>query len=779
MFVENQSGRKIKKLRTDNGLEFCSNEFDGSCKNMGIGRHKTVPKTPQQNGVAERMNRTILERVRCMLILSGLPKMFWAEASVTACYLINRCPSAAIDFKTPIEARTGKNAKYDHLRTFGCVCYAHMKQDKLDPRARKCIFLGYPEGVKGYKLMSIEPGNHQRFFISRDVKFDEEKVYKDVIKSKMSVENSESMQFQVELEADKRDQAAMEHDLTEGEELTDEEMHTQEEEHSEYLLTRDRQRRQIRPPDRFGFADIVHYALVVAENEGDEPLTYEDAMKSENREDWKRAMYEEMESLQKNDTWILIMKPTGQRLVGCRWIFKYKEGIQGVEKARFKARLVARGFTQREGIDYNEIFSPVVKHTSIRMLLSLVATEDLELEQLDVKTAFLHGDLEEDICMSQPRGFEVQGKEDHVCLLKKSLYGLKQSPRQWYKKFDEFVLKIGFKRSAYDSCVYVRRSKALVYLLLYVDDMLIASKDSGEINKVKLLLSKEFDMKDLGPARKILGIEIVRDKNKRVLKLSQGGYINKVLKKYGFIEVKTVSTPMGQHFKLSHDQAPRSDEENEIMSKIPYTSVVGSIMYIMVCTRPDLSHAVSIVSRYMSDPGTEHWNAVKWIVRYLKGTSNSGLIYGKASEGSGVIGFVDSDYAGDLDSRRSQTGFVFQLNNCTISWKANLQSVVALSTTEAEYMASTKAVKEAIWLKGLSREFGVDQQSVPLMCDSQSALHLSKNQVFHERTKHIDVRLHFIRDIISEGKVNLQKISTEDNPADMLTKALTIAKFKH
>ena len=244
-------------------------------------------------------------------------------------------------------------------------------------------------------------------------------------------------------------------------------------------------------------------------------------------------------------------------------------------------------------------------------------------------------------------------------------------------------------------------------------------------------------------------------------------------------DVKTVNTPIGQHFKLSQHQSPSGMQEEEYMSKIPYTNLVGSLMYLMICTRPDLCHGVSIVSRYMSNPGLEHWQAVKWIVKYLKGSSTVGLVYGANTKTVDIEGFVDSDYAGDLDSRRSQTGYVFQLRGCTISWKANLQSTVALSTTEAEYMACTEAVKEAIWLKGIAREMGIDQKSVTLHCDSQSALHLSKNQVFHERTKHIDVRLHFIRDIISEGKVEMAKICTEENPADMLTKVLPTSKFRH
>ncbi|GJV68730.1 retrovirus-related pol polyprotein from transposon TNT 1-94 [Tanacetum coccineum] len=300
-------------------------------------------------------------------------------------------------------------------------------------------------------------------------------------------------------------------------------------------------------------------------------------------------MKEEMNSLKKNHTWELVDQPPGQQLVSYKWLYKIKEGIEGVQKPRYKARMVARGFTQRVGIDYNEVFSPVVRHTSIRVILSLTACKDYKLEQLDVKMAFLHGNLEETIYMRQPPGFE-EGTGNKVCLLKKSLYGLKQSPRQWYKRFDVYMISNGFSRIIYDSCVYFKEFAPgmYIYLLLYVDDMLIACKSKYEIKYTKGLLRKEFDLKELGPARKILGMEIVRDK--------------------------------------------------------------GSLMYLMVCTRLDIAYVVSIVSRYLANPGKTHWEAVKWILKYLKGTADVGLVYGRdQGKHADVDSFMDADYAKDPD----------------------------------------------------------------------------------------------------------------------------------
>jgi hypothetical protein len=373
--------------------------------------------------------------------------------------------------------------------------------------------------------------------------------------------------------------------------------------------------------------------------------------------------------------------------------------------------LVAKGYSQQKGVDYEEIFSPVVRHTSNRTVLALVAHYDMALEQMDVKTAFLHGDLEEQIYMEQPEGFSQPRQEHLVCKLKKSLYGLKQSPRQWYKRFDSYMIKIGYMRCEYDCCVYVKSldDGSFIFLLLYVDDMLIAAKSIVEVNKLKVLLSKEFDMRDLGTAKKILGMEIRRDRDAKKLRLSQAGYVKKVLERFSMENAKPVSTPLANHFRLSTSQCPKTVEETEDMSKVPYASAVGCLMYAMVCTRLDLAHAMSVVSKYMANPGKQHWNAIKWIFRYLKGTTDYGITFVRQKSDLSVVGYVDADYAGDLDDRRSTTSYVFTLTGGPICWKSMIQSMVAMSTTEVEYMAAAEAAKEALWLTGLVRELGIQQ----------------------------------------------------------------------
>ncbi|GJU15741.1 retrotransposon protein, putative, ty1-copia subclass [Tanacetum coccineum] len=642
--VDNQIGRTVKKLRTDNGFEFCNREFEQLCIESGIARHLTVVGTPQQNGLAERMKITLMDKVRCLLIEFRLPKTFWAEATCTATYLINGSPSRAIEKKTPMVMWSGHPSDYGMLRIFSCVAYPHDKQGKLEPRVVKCVLLGYPKGVKGYRLYRLDDES-PKIVTSRNVVFNESVMYKDTLKdSGAGADNN-----------------------------------------------------------------TVAYAFVAAEEEDTHKLlTYHEAVACEDSSKWKAAMKEEMDSLRKNKTWELVDHPAGQKLMSCKWFFKIKEGIEGVQKPRYKARLVVPGFTQRASIDYNEVFSLVVRHTSIRVILALTACKDYELEQLDVKTTFLHGNLEEVIYMRQPPGYEQGNK---LCLLKKSLYGLKMSPKQWYKRFDEYMLSNGFKRSSYDSC--------------------------------------EFDMKELGEAKKILDMEIVRDRSRKILRVSQSGYVSKILNNFRIDNGKSVKMPLGGHFKLSLKECPVRDCDVERMSKVPYKNVVGSLMYLMVCTMPDIAYAVSVVSRYLANPGKNHWEVVNWILKYLRGTANVGLMYG-TNRGNhvDVTGFVDLDYAKDPDK-------------------------------EVEYMALTEAVKEAIWLWRLLEELGVELNTMAVNSDNQGVIHLSRNHVFHKRTKHINVRYHFIREVLEAKTVKVLKVGTKHNVADALTKVVLGLKLQH
>ena len=511
--------------------------------------------------------------------------------------------------------------------------------------------------------------------------------------------------------------------------------------------------------------------------DGGEPECYEEAMTHDKKKEWMKAMQEEIKSLHENKTYDLVQLPKGKRPLRNKWVYRLKTN-ESSSQPRYKARLVVKGFSQKKGVDFEEIFSPVVKMSSIRVVLSIAASQNLEVEQMDVKTAFLHGDLEEEIYMEQPEGFMVKGKESLVCRLNKSLYGLKQAPRQWYKKFESFMIDQGYTRTTTDHCVFMKKfnSGEFIILLLYVDDMLIVGRDVKQIKELKIALSKSFSMKDLGPASQILGMKIIRDRKSQKLWLSQERYVERVLERFNMSKAKAVCAPLTSHFKLSSAQCPKSEADKEEMKKVPYASAVGSLMYAMVCTRPDIAHAVGVVSRYLSNPGKDHWSAVKWILRYLRGTSRLCLQFGGDCI-SALEGFSDADMAGDLDSRKSTSGYLITYAGGAVSWQSKLQKCVALSTTEAEYIAVTEACKEVLWMKKFLEELGQEQEELKLYCDSQSAIHLSKNPMFHSRSKHIDVRYHWIRDVLESKQLKIEKIHTDDNASDMMTKALPNEKI--
>ena len=448
----------------------------------------------------------------------------------------------------------------------------------------------------------------------------------------------------------------------------------------------------------------------------------------------------------------------------------------------YKARLLAKGYTQKEGIDYDETFSPVAMLKSIRILLSIAAALDYEIWQMDVKTAFLNGFLEEDIYMAQPNGYIAKGQEQKVCKLLRSIYGLKQASRSWNIRFDQAIKSYGFEQNVDEPCVYKRiREDKVVFLILYVDDILLIGNDVGNLSSVKLWLTQQFNMKDLGEANYVLGIQILRDRKNKLIALSQATYIDKILERYGMLDSKKGSHPSVLGFHLSLDDCPKTVEEKQHMSKVPYASAVGSLMYAMLCTRPDICYAVGMVSRYQSNPGLRHWQAIKHILKYLRRTRDYMLVY------SGMdltpIGYTDSDFQTCKDSRRSTSGSVFVLGGGAIVWRSIKQTCIADSTMEAEYVAASEATKEAIWLQKFLRDLEVIpgmEKAITLYYDNSAAIANTKESRHHRRTKHIDRKYHLIREAVGDKIVDVVKIASEDNLADPFTKALVARVFdKH
>ncbi|GAU30981.1 hypothetical protein TSUD_104950 [Trifolium subterraneum] len=599
--VERQSGHKLKTLRTDGGGEYVSNEFDALCEKEGIVHEVTPPHTPQQNGTAERKNRTIMNMVRSMLNGKHLPKELWGEVVSTATYILNRCPTKKLEGITPEECWSGIKPSLTHLKKSSHRVW--LEDSSSESEVQTCL----------------KQTGHR-----------EQELYQQV---------------------------------------------------------------------------SVIEAL--------------------NNPKWIDAMTKELASIEKNDTWSLVDLPHGKKAIDVKWVFKVKVNTQG-EVTRYKARLVARGFLQKEGIDFDEVFAPVARIETIRLVVGLANSNNWPMYQMDVKCAFLNGPLTEEVYVTQPAGFEVDNQKDKVYRLHKALYGLKQAPRAWNKKIDSFLCDIKFVivKCTTEHGVYVRRSSSnnLIILCLYVDDLLITGGNEKEISDFKLELMREFEMK---------------------LQLSKG------------------------------------EEEAEV-DPTQYRRLIGSLRYLCN-TRPDLAYSVGIVSRFMQKPKLSHLAAVKRILRYIRGTMDYGILFPSTYKGKQckLIAYTDSSWCGDIEDRKSTAGYVFLLGGAPIAWSSNKESVVALSSCEAEYIAASLCACHTIWLANLIEEImGEDHGVVKMRINNISTINLAKNPVAHGKSKHIEMRFHYLREQVSNGRICVEHCKSEDQIADIMTKAVQTEIFK-
>lgn len=484
--------------------------------------------------------------------------------------------------------------------------------------------------------------------------------------------------------------------------------------------------------------DYSALALIAESFIEDVPECFSDIENRDDKEEWHCAVKEELDSLKQNDTWTLTELPPGKKAIDNKWVFRIKRDEHG-NVDRYKARLVVKGCSQRKGLDYDEVYAPVARLTTFRTLLSIVNKEDLYTTQMDVKNAFLHGHLQEEIYMKQPQGFVDDPKR--VCKLNKTLYGLKQAPRAWNGRFDAFIKRLGFRQSDYDKCLYIRvNGNTNTYLLLYVDDIILASNSESALRIIKVALNKEFNMKDLGELRCFLGIKI--DRTKDGLILNQTTYLKNILKRFNMEDCKGSKTPMEVKPCLEVDSSEC------IIELKPYRELIGCFLYVMLNTRPDLSAAVNYFSRFQSNATMVHWNGVKRILRYIQDTIDISLFY-KKGKSEALVGYADSDWAGATD-RKSTTGYILEVFGAAVCWVTKKQSTVALSSTEAEYVALASAAQEIIWLKNMLNDFGVDCSApITIFEDNQSCIHLLSKWE-HRRLKHIDVKYNFVRDLFNE-----------------------------
>ena len=782
-FIERQRNMLPKRLRADNGKEYVNNELMNWCYTKGVQLELTAPYSPQQNGVAERFNRTLAELTRAMLLSRHLPKSLWGAAVNHAAYVRNRAYTRALPDNTPEGRWTDKKPSVSKLYEFGApvwVLREGVVLSKLDPRAQKHIFVGFEDGPNAIKYY--------------DIKTRQIKVTHNYHLPRMAREDP--TRFEGELRPDEP--------LWDAENVTVE-INPQENDNApEKMLSIPRKRARLQledsppelrrstrpkithdysqlndPPienDEFisrSSAELVYAAYGEASVTPEDPKNLSEAKQSPDWPEWEKAIKVELDQLAKMKTWKLTHLPKERKAITNKWVFVRKYTKEG-KLVKYKARLVARGYSQILGMDYNDTYSPVVRLEAIRSITALAVDLDWEIQQMDVKGAYLNGILKEELYMMQPQGF-TDGT-DRVCHLIKTLYGLKQSGREWNKEFNTKLVGRNFKRTQSDPCVYIRQDQHHTEIVtVWVDDLLLFTNAEKRMKQLKRELGELFEVTDLGEPSKIVGIEISRDRKAGTLRLTQTKYIESLLRQYGLENANAVGMPMDPNIKLC---AVQNNEPGDRSNS--YASLIGSLMYLAVATRPDITYAVYQLAAYTANPGMQHWTAAKRVLRYLAGTKDWGITYRKnpSFDSTKIFhGYSDANFAGNEDGT-SVTGFVFKSAGAAISWNSKRQRNILQSTTETEYMGLNEATREAVWLRNLFQELGFDQTKPTIIYgDNQGSLSTAVNPQFHKRTKHFQVKMFYVREQIQNEIIKVKYCPTAEMTADIFTKPLP--KPKH
>nr|ADE10067.1 rve [Tremella fuciformis] len=807
--VENQLGRRVKSLRSDRGGEFTSLAFKQYTSTKGIDHQLVPPAAHAQNGRVERAHLSLLDLVRTLLVDSGLPDKFWSDAARYAAYTRNRAPRA--NGSIPEDLWRNTKVPYGHMHPFGCQVYyrSHTEMDKLKPRYLPGRLLGYEVNTTNYRIWDT---TNNRLVISRDVTFQGRPTVMHPASNPADLSHATNKTTSATHYIPGKVTTSMDTPLPESEQ-PDRGSPSPEPQWRGWVVEEDpryhrspaptpgplpgatvqdtdnqlrRSRRQagedpeVEPrslEDRLALhADtttgtdlstlaFAAYSAILA------PQSFADARQSPHWDQWQSAINDELSKMEKYKVWEVVdrHKATG-RTLKARWVFTRKiDGTTG-EPAGFKARWVAKGYSQRFGIDYNELYAGVAHKDSIRFFFAIVNYLGYHCDAVDIVAAFLNGDLDETIYLEPPEGSGIPANK--VIHLLKSLYGLKQSPRCFNKKLDQWLRSQGFTPATADNCIYHRiRDGITIIIALHVDDQLVASSSQPELNRFKAQLHSAFEIKDNGPASYFLGVNIYRDRTSKRLLLSQEHYVKAVLDRFGMTTCTPSHTPLPSGYRAIE----ATDLEFEQVKDQPYPAMVGSLLYAATITRPDIAFATSLLARTASKWSAQHIAAARHLMRYLRGTTAFCLTYDASLSTAkpSIQGYADADWGGCLNTRRSTTGYLFYGFGGPISWRSKRQPTTALSTAEAEYMASSDAARQAIWLRHLAENFGYQHSNgIPILNDNQAAILLSKNPVQHDRSKHIDIRYHFIREKVEHGDITLNHVATEHNLADLFTKSL-------
>ncbi|KAJ9567220.1 hypothetical protein OSB04_003186 [Centaurea solstitialis] len=940
-------GRRVKKLRSDNGTEFRNAKLQSFLEDVGISHNFSAVRTPQQNRVVERKNRTLVEAARSMMAHSGVPQSFWAEAVSTACYTQNRTLIVKRTGKTAYEMVEQRKPNIDYFRVFGCKCYVLNDRDdlgKFEPKSDESIFIGYSHNSKAYRVFNKRT---RTILESSNIDFSETETYSVASSSnintsfpelftappstdsftnfsaldfldladydlptltgpivvpahagststsvtsdafvtepstststnsvspestavsplkshhlphwnlsenrphnlflhlsqrKLHYSPSSAQRTYAQVVREPRLEASPQNNLVAGSSSRNQqEVFAVQDEND---TTNNRQAYVTHPHTRKWTKDHPPSQIIGSPSQ---PVTTRSAKNVENLilfggflsefepsnvsqaltdPDWVLAMQEELAEFERNKVWRLVARPWGKSIIGLKWIFRNKKDENDLIIWN-KARLVAKGYRQQEGIDYDETFAPVARIEAIRIFLAYAAHKNMTVYQMDVKCAFLKGVLQEEVYVEQPEGFVDPRFPEHVYVLDKALYGLKQAPRAWYETLTDYLLGVGYKKSTIDPTLFLKRSgKDLIIVQIYVDDIIFASTKPAMCQEFENTMKSQFKMSMMGKLTFFLGLQ-VRQRPDGIF-INQAKYVQDLLKRFDFGGSNSAATPMPRNFQLNADTSGKPVDQKT------YRAIIGSLLYltassvtprshsvkkgferlqrvlvfgkklclrgaidccftvrtkiltsvgyyfcqimlkmkVVVTSRPDIVFSTGVCARFQCDPRDSHLSAVKRILRYLKGTPDFGLWYPKDS-GFQLIAYTDSDHAGCKLNRKSTSGACQFLGDKLVSWSSRKQNCVSLSTAEAEYVVAACCCSQVLWMKTQLADFGYTMQRIPIYCDSKSAIQITANPVQHSRTKHIDIRYHFIKDHVEKGNVELYFVESDYQLADLFTK---------